>query len=67
MIELKPCPFCGGKAKITYYHHYDYLTDKVCWVSCTKKNCKVNPETDGFETEGAAIKAWNKRAGGQND
>lgn len=56
MEQLKPCPFCGGNAKIMraeciYFHIY--------WARCTECNAEINaPETDVKQ----AIDAWNRRA-----
>ena len=56
--ELKPCPFCGGKAKYVYQMPYNA-------VKCTK--CKVFGKTivDSYEQQDGkqeAIEAWNNRA-----
>jgi Lar family restriction alleviation protein len=48
--KLKPCPFCGGEAHI--FGH-----TKSWGVLCTK--CYVS--TLNYETEAAAIAAWNGR------
>ena len=57
--ELKPCPFCGGRAGIKITQHvprgYDYTPQ-----------CK-NPHCCGrlykkFEDRETAIKMWNRRA-----
>lgn len=45
MIELKPCPFCGGEAFIAYDH----------WIYC--EDC--NTESAFYEDLNDAIKAWN--------
>lgn len=51
---VKPCPFCGGEAKI------DTGWNGKKFVCCADDNCK------GYwcvhDTEEAAIKAWNMRA-----
>lgn len=57
MAELKPCPFCGGKAKYVYQMPYNA-------VKCTK--CKVFGKTivDSYEQQDGkaeAIEAWNRR------
>lgn len=54
--ELKPCPFCGGEAKIRDYSHPDL--DPEIDVFCT--NC--GGQTFVYETVGEAIEAWNRRA-----
>lgn len=47
MIELKPCPFCGGRALIAYDH----------WIYCA--DC--NAESTFYEDLNDAIEAWNRR------
>ena len=56
MDNLKPCPFCGGEAKIKFEseerHVYAYR-----YIVCN--NCFGN--TGWKNTEKEAIDAWNKR------
>ena len=47
--ELKPCPFCGGKAEIK--------GSAFCWVQC--KSCGA--ETKGTKKRANAIAEWNRR------
>lgn len=57
--ELKPCPFCGGKAQIIYTERNDMYS-----VRCADeyRNCNIMPETLHFAIEREAIDAWNIRA-----
>lgn len=57
-MKIKPCPFCGGEAKLEkmgYPHH----------VYCTKCSARVTGK--GFDKDGEqdAIKRWNTRVEGQ--
>lgn len=56
MDELKPCPFCGGKAKIRSEKYWQPNVRRN--VICT--NCFAN--TGWYKTEDEAIEAWNRRA-----
>lgn len=46
---LKPCPFCGGEAKIG-------IGMGEYWVMCT--NCEAS---SGMSTVNGAIELWNRR------
>lgn len=67
MENIKPCPFCGGKAGIRdMYDVIEWKNDEpvtkrrfVC--ECKNEECWVSPVTDAFDTEEDAIKAWNRR------
>ena len=52
--ELKPCPFCGGKAEIII--EYGTVT-----VGCTNKECDITMGKAVF-TDEEAIQHWNRRA-----
>lgn len=54
--ELKPCPFCGGKAKKQTVET-TILNDTYYGVRCTKCYCG----TTGYLNYGYAIQAWNRR------
>lgn len=53
-VKLKPCPFCGGEAKIISGYGKYAVTCKECDATA--------PST---YTESDAAKAWNKRYGHQ--
>lgn len=57
-LKLKPCPFCGHEARLTY------STDnhKNPYVTCDTDNCPArNPYQWHYRTEDEAISAWNHR------
>ena len=60
--ELKPCPFCGGKAEVLTDENEEY------YVSCTECTALLGYCTDtwgDYSTEDEAIEAWNRRANGR--
>lgn len=57
MDELKPCPFCGGKAFVSAKLPYFGETLTLA-VVCEKCNASSKHKT----TEEKAIEAWNRRA-----
>lgn len=61
-IQLKPCPFCGGKAKI--HGCADLENERMAAVLTGKygvhcEKCKI--ATTPYDTEGKAAEAWNQR------
>lgn len=53
--ELKPCPFCGSRATVSYNTYFGFIP----W--CTMPLCILNELCAGHETEEAAVAAWNRR------
>lgn len=54
--ELKPCPFCGGKAEIGSEHN-----DRGA-IYCIDCGAKIEFGGCGVELKLKAIEAWNRRA-----
>jgi len=56
--ELKPCPFCGGKAKLASYRSCDCCgkayNAAVCCPSCMA-------EVSHYDTDDEAVEVWNSR------
>ena len=62
--ELKPCPFCGGEAKIMW-HNED---DREGHIACLNRKCPVLVRIEWganrhCSTKAEAVAAWNRRAG----
>lgn len=63
--QLKPCPFCGGRATIEIVEDPCdcRLSMKVqCYGETGRARCETICETFMFATEREAIDAWNTRA-----
>ena len=56
MSNLKPCPFCGGKAELI--NRKRYALPNECYVLCL--NCGASSGADYDETKNV-IKQWNTR------
>jgi Lar family restriction alleviation protein len=56
--KLKPCPFCGGEATVSYEKFFE-----TYHVGCEDNGCPVIAGTDG-DSEEDAIGRWNRRASG---
>lgn len=78
MSELKPCPFCGGRAKLHNgfeihpvidvngaYVDADINSDGMSWVYCTQ--CHASTVEVDVGNEEKAINAWNRRANNATD
>ena len=66
MIELKPCPFCGGEAEYVYCTGIIIATLNPIAVKC--KECgaatmNVDASTE-YCAKGKAAELWNRRTEG---
>ena len=65
--ELKPCPFCGGRAcinkRLKWWSNSGHADRYEYGVTCTSPFCIAIPSI--FKTEEEAIEKWNKRKGEQ--
>lgn len=55
MAELKPCPFCGGKAEMTGDDNPVFFLCRVHCLHCNGNSGRY------FRTQAEAITAWNQR------
>ena len=56
--DLKPCPFCGGKAWIILKTYRYWFKKKYWYVRC--ECCRATSRADLTEID--AKEAWNRRA-----
>ena len=65
-MELKPCPFCGGKAEIqkdVRYPRPRRTRKKAYEVICTNIDCIIYRADNVYYLKMKdAVEAWNKRA-----
>ena len=63
MAELKPCPFCGGTAKMKYHSFFNdkerAFSDHSYGVKCSVCFTESYQFYKSYEK---AIEAWNRRA-----
>lgn len=57
--ELKPCPFCGGEAKVHFYPELGGRFAVMCESDFAV--CNVKPRTGWFRAKKKATEAWNRR------
>ena len=60
-MELKPCPFCGGEAKISHMGPYVGKTSKVECKTCGECS-KIFFISMEYAANVMAAEAWNRRA-----
>ena len=67
MAELKPCPFCGGEARMKYGKYNllgAYGTEETArkWAGVWCVKCGIEQPIRKYVTKEQAIEAWNRRA-----
>ena len=62
MNELKPCPFCGGKADMITNDGRTKAEKLRYHPCCHNQQCIMFVGGIWFNTEKEAIEAWNRRS-----
>ena len=68
--DMKPCPFCGGPAKVRSYggwgefdkdEEYKFGTPFAVGCAGDVADCGIQPTTHGYLTPQTAADVWNRR------
>ena len=67
MAELKPCPFCWGKARYTFGKYnllgsYGTAEEERRWYGVRCSKCGVSQPKRKYDTRELSTEAWNRRA-----
>jgi len=62
MSELKPCPFCGGEAKLRFYHIKPSNAPELKQWAIEHECEAMRSTVFSNECEAEAIEAWNRRS-----
>lgn len=65
--DLKPCPFCGAKAQVTFAGTYVQIACRSKRYSRYELEIGCGATLSTFTTENDAIRRWNARAGTASD
>jgi Lar family restriction alleviation protein len=64
-MKLKPCPFCGGEARIYYSTYRNSSLVKYYGVTCDTEGCWVYENSESWnDTKKEAADEWNNRREG---
>ena len=58
MSDLKPCPFCGGEAKLVRTWHLHHISCRSCGANIGE----IKRHPNDFRTRDEVIVAWNRRS-----
>ena len=66
-IKLKPCPFCGGVAKVYHEKNHGGIDGSV--VRCESCGAKAEWKRLSYDyaCDYGAVEAWNRRINGQTE
>lgn len=65
--ELKPCPFCGGEAKLSGKYTIQGYSAWAVYCGKTPSDFFCGAQVTSIESEEKVIEAWNRRAGDANE
>lgn len=65
-LDLKPCPFCGGEAKLSGAYTIEGVTAWAVYCGKTPSDFSCGAQITSIESEEKAIESWNRRVKDEN-